>query len=169
VSSSLAGRATVSMLIPTGYDSRVNYEMYMSAALAEARAAGNAGERADGAVAVMDDAMVARAGEQVKGSGDPTAHAPMQALREAARRLGRSDLGGLTLFVVREPCAMCVGALLESNADSLVFAVADPERGAAGSAIPLAASESMPSRLHVVSGIMQAEAADLEASGSRRG
>ncbi|MDQ3938622.1 MAG: nucleoside deaminase [Chloroflexota bacterium] len=149
----------------------MNYELYMGAALAEARAAASDGERPDGAVAVMGDAMVARAREQVHSKVDPTAHAVMVVLREASRRLGRTSLSGLTVFAAHEPCAMCVGALLESDADGLVFALADPRDGAAGSAVQLAASTSLPRRLAVVSGIMQSEAAELRApaGGSRRG
>ena len=172
MSSSLAGRATLSRqpivlppcpVAPRPFASMagVNYEMYMGAALAEARAAASSGERPDGAVAVLDDAMVARAQHQVQASGDPTAHAVMVVLREASRRLGRTSLGGLTVFAASEPCAMCVGALLASDADALVYALADPLVGAAGSAVQLAQSDSLPQRLHVVSGIRQAEAAEL--------
>jgi tRNA(adenine34) deaminase len=146
----------------------VNYELYMGAAIAEARAGVSAGERPDGAVAVVDDAMVARGHEQVRGTGDPTAHAPMVVLREAARRLGRPSLSGLILFAVREPCPMCVGALLESDADGLVFAIADSRAGAAGTALQLAAREGDSRRLRVVSGIMQAEAAELGSESDHR-
>ena len=139
----------------------MKYELYMGAALAEARAAASSGERPDGAVAVLDDAMVARARDPQLASGDPTAHAVMVVLREASRRLGRTSLGGLTVFSTSEPCAMCVGALLASDADGLVYALADPEAGAAGSAVQLAQSDSLPQRLHVVSGILQGEAAEL--------
>ncbi|CAN5726886.1 hypothetical protein BH23CHL7_BH23CHL7_09340 [soil metagenome] len=146
----------------------MNYELYMGAALSEARAALATGERGDGAVAVVDDAMVARGHDRIVASGDPTAHAPMVVLREAARRLGRPQLGGLTLFTVREPCVMCVGALLETDADALVFALADPDRGAAGSLLQLATADQLPRRLLVVSGIMQAQAAELDAATARR-
>jgi tRNA(adenine34) deaminase len=146
----------------------VNYELYMGAALAEARAAAAAGEDADGAVAVVDDAMVARGRHGVSASGDPTAHAPMVVLREASRRLGRTRLSGLTMFTVREPCAMCIGALLESDADGLVFALPDPRSGAAGSVIQLAAGDALPRRLLVVSGIMQGQAGELDAAAGHR-
>ncbi|HSH21565.1 MAG TPA: nucleoside deaminase [Candidatus Caenarcaniphilales bacterium] len=139
----------------------MNYELYMGAALAEARAAAAAGERPDGAVAVLDDAMVAHGREQVQSTGDPTAHAVILVLREAARRLGRPSLSGLTVFVASEPCAMCVGALLESDADGLVYALADPRSGACGSVLQVAHSQQLPHRLRVVSGIMQAQAEDL--------
>src|SRR4051794_28460102 len=104
----------------------VNYEMYMRAALAEAAAAAASGELADGAVAVVDEAMVANARASVATSGDPTAHAVMNAIRGAARRLGRVSLSGVTVFSMVEPCAMCVGALLQSDADGLVYALRDP-------------------------------------------
>jgi tRNA(adenine34) deaminase len=141
----------------------VNYQLHMGAALAEARAALADGRRPDGAVAVLDDAMVARGHDQVAQTGDPTAHAVMIVLRETARRLGRNSLAGVTVFSAVEPCAMCVGALLATDADGLVFALADPADGAAGSAIQLADGGHLRRRLHVVSGIMQAEADDLRA------
>jgi tRNA(adenine34) deaminase len=143
----------------------VNYELHMGAALAEARAALADGHRPHGAVAVLDDAMVARGRDQIGETGDPTAHAVMVVLRETAKRLGRADLTGVTVFAAVEPCAMCVGALLATDADGLVFAIPDQRDGAAGSAVQLADSGGkLPRRLHVVSGIMQAEAADLAAA-----
>jgi len=137
----------------------------MTAALAEARAAADDGEQPDGAVAVIDDALVARGRSQVGATGDPTAHAVMVVVREASRRLGRASLGGVTVFAANEPCAMCVGALIESDADGLVFALPNQGAGAAGSAVQLARNEKLPNRLRVVSGIMQTEAAELLAVG----
>lgn len=136
----------------------------MSAALAEARTGAAEGERPEGAVAVLGDAMVARGHDEVRASGDPTAHAVITVLREAARRLGQPSLSGVTVFATHEPCAMCVGAMLASDADGLVYAMRDGAAGAAGSAIQLAANDRLPQRLHVVSGIMQAEAAELTRS-----
>ena len=143
------------------YDRFVNYQLYMSAALSEARAAAAAGEAADGAVAVLDEALVVRGHSQVLATGDPTAHAVLVVVREAARKLGRSDLRGVVIFTAIEPCAMCVGALLESDVDGLVFAMPDPVAGAAGSAIQLTSGTFLPRRLEVVSGIMQREAAEI--------
>ncbi len=140
----------------------------MGAALAEARAALDAGEAADGAVAVLDEALVARGRCQVETTGDPTAHSVMVVLREAARRLGRSDLSGLIVFTAVEPCAMCVGALLESDVDGLVYAVPDARSGAAGSAVQLTAGNLLPRRLSVVSGIMQREAVELRGAAAGR-
>jgi tRNA(adenine34) deaminase len=140
---------------------RVNYELYMRAALGEAAKAGAAGDRADGAVAVMGEAMVAHGRDQVRSLGDPTAHAVLVAVREAARRVGKPSLPGLTVFVAIEPCAMCVGALLAADADSVVFALADPTDGACGSALQLADPDAGRRRLGVVSGILRDEAAEL--------
>ena len=131
----------------------------MGAALAEARAAAAAGDVADGAVAVLDEAMVARGRSGVTVTGDPTAHAVMNVLREAARRLGRADLSGLIVFAAVEPCAMCVGALIEADVDGLVFATPDAKSGAAGSVAK--------GRLSVVSGIMAREAAELRLTAAR--
>lgn len=132
----------------------------MNAALNEAKAARDSGEMPDGAVAVLDEAMVARGRPQVAATGDPTAHAVMVVLREAARRLGRTNLGGLVIFSATEPCTMCVGALLASDVDGLVFAQADPKSGAVVSN-PAPAAERLRGRVRVVSGIMEAEAAEL--------
>ena len=139
----------------------VNYELYMRAALSEAAAAGVAGELADGAVAVVDEAMVANARTSVIATGDPTAHAVMGAIRGAARRLGRRSLSGVTVFSMVEPCAMCVGALLQADADGLVYALRDPIGGACGSSLQLAETPGRPRRLRVVSGIMRDDAAEL--------
>lgn len=139
----------------------VNYELYMRAALSEAAQAARAGERADGAVAVLDEAMVAHGRESVRSSGDPTAHAVLIAVREAATRLGRRSLAGMTVFCVVEPCAMCVGALQQADADGVVFALPDPDEGACRSVINLAEARGLPRRLNVVSGILHDDAADL--------
>ena len=93
----------------------MNYELFMGEALAEAQLAAGRGERPIAAVAVVDEAMVARAHDRVEASNDPTAHAVVVALREAARRLGRTRLADATIFTTHEPCAMCIGALLEAT------------------------------------------------------
>jgi tRNA(adenine34) deaminase len=142
----------------------VNYELYMGEALAEARAALARGERPHAAVAVLDEAMVARAHDRVHETDDPTAHAVVVALREAARRVGADRLRDVTMFCTMEPCPMCVGALLNSDVDELVYAVPDSRDGAAGSAIQLAAHPGLRSRLKVVSGIRRDEVEELYAS-----
>ena len=106
----------------------MNYELFMGEALAEAQLALARGERPNAAVAVVDEAMVARAHDRVQETNDPTAHAVVVALREAARKLGTARLADATIFTTLEPCAMCVGALLESDVEALVFAVAERAR-----------------------------------------
>jgi tRNA(adenine34) deaminase len=142
----------------------MNSELFMGEALAEARTALARGERPIAAVAVVDEAMVARAQDRVVETNDPTAHAVVVALREAARRLGRERLGDATIFATLEPCAMCVGALLESNVEALVFAAPDHEDGAAGTVIQLAQHAALKRRLRVVSGIRRDEAEELFAA-----
>jgi len=144
----------------------MNYELFMGEALAEAQLALERGERPIAAVAGVDEAMVARAHDRVEEADDPTAHAVIVALREASRRLGRSRLADATIFATVEPCAMCVGALLECDVEALVFALPNPRDGAAGTVIQLAQHASMPRRIKVVSGIRRDEAEALYAANS---
>jgi tRNA(adenine34) deaminase len=142
----------------------MNYELFMGEALAEAQLAVARGERPIAAVAVMGDAMIARAHDGVEQGDDPTAHAVVVALREAARRLGRGRLADVTIFTTMEPCAMCVGALLESDVEALVYALPNRHNGAAGTVVQLAQHDSMPRRIKVVSGIRRDEAEALFAA-----
>jgi tRNA(adenine34) deaminase len=142
----------------------MNYELFMGEALAEARLALSRGERPIAAVAVVNEAMVARAHDRVQESNDPTAHAVVVALREAARKLGSVRLADATIFTTLEPCAMCVGALLESDVEALVFAVPNTTDGAAGTILQLAQHPALPRRLRVVSGIRRDEAEELFAA-----
>lgn len=133
----------------------------MGEALAEAELALERGERPVAAVAVVDEAMVARAHDRVEETNDPTAHAVVVALREAARRLGRGRLADATIFTTHEPCPLCVGALLASDVEALVYAVADTREGAAGTVVQLAQHPGLPRRIKVVSGIRRDEAEAL--------
>jgi tRNA(adenine34) deaminase len=139
----------------------MNYELFMGEALAEAQLAQSRGERPNAAVAVVDEAMVARAHDRVQESNDPTAHAVIGALREAARKLGTARLRDATIFTTLEPCPMCVGALLQSDVEALVFALPDDRNGAAGTVIQLAQHDLLPRRIKVVSGIRRDEAQAL--------
>ncbi len=142
----------------------MNYELFMGEALAEAQLALARGERPIAAVAVVDEAMVARAHDRVQETNDPTAHAVVVALREAARKLGSVRLADATIFATLEPCAMCVGALLESDVEALVFALPNERDGAAGTVIQLAQHDSLSRRIKVVSGIRRDEAQALFAA-----
>ena len=139
----------------------MNYELFMGEALAEAQLALDQGKAPIAAVAVVSDAMVARAHDKVQETNDPTAHAVIVALREAARKLGRNRLADATIFVTREPCPMCVGALLACDVEALVFAVSNPIDGAAGGALQLAQDTRLSHKLKVVSGIRCDEAEEL--------
>jgi tRNA(adenine34) deaminase len=140
---------------------RMNYELFMGEALAEARNAIAAGERPNAAVAVVDEAMVVRAHDRVIESNDPTAHAIVVVLRETARKLGRERLADATIFTTVEPCPMCVGALLESDVAALVFAMPNDTEGAAGTVIQLGQHPDLPRRIRIVSGIRRDEAEEL--------
>jgi tRNA(adenine34) deaminase len=144
----------------------MNYELFMGEALAEAGLALARGERPNAAVAVVDDAMVARAHDRVQEGNDPTAHAVINALRETAKKLGAARLADATIFATLEPCAMCVGALLESDVEALVYALANDRNGAAGTVIQLAQHDALGRRIKVVSGIRRDEALALFATAS---
>lgn len=139
----------------------MNYELFMGEALEEAKLALSRGERPVAAVAVVDDAMVVRAHDRVAATNDPTAHAVVVALRETARKLGAVRLADATIFATEEPCPMCVGALLASDIDALVYAAANDRHGAAGTVIQLAQHPDLPGRIKIVSGIRREEAERL--------
>ena len=139
----------------------MNYELFMGEALEEAKLALSRGERPVAAVAVVDDAMVVRAHDRVEETNDPTAHAVVVALRETARKLGSVRLADATIFSTQEPCPMCVGALLASDIDALVFAAANERYGAAGTVLQLAQHPDLPRRIKLVSGIRRDEAERL--------
>jgi tRNA(adenine34) deaminase len=105
-------------------------EAWMDQALDWAEQAGQAGEVPVGAVLVRDGACLAGAGNAPIGRTDPTAHAEIIVLREAADRTGNYRLGGTTLYVTLEPCVMCLGALMLARIGRLVYAAADPRFGA---------------------------------------
>lgn len=142
----------------------MNYELYMGEALAEAKAAVTRGERPHAAVAVLDEAMVARGHDRVRESEDPTAHAVIMALREAARRVGKDRLRDVTIFCTMEPCPMCVGALLASDVEALVYAIPNRTDGAAGTVLQLAEHPGLGRRVKVVSGIRRDEVEELYAA-----
>ena len=139
----------------------MNYELFMAEAIAEARRGAESGEAPVGSVAVIDDAMIARDHDHSMLSEDPTAHAVLLTLQAAARKLGPRRLAEATIFTTHEPCAMCVGALVESRVRALVFAVPDPDRGAAGSVVNLVRDGKLPHQLSVVSGVRESEARRL--------
>jgi tRNA(Arg) A34 adenosine deaminase TadA len=102
----------------------------MAEALAEGRRARDAGEVPIGAVVVLNDAIIGRGFNQPISSVDPTAHAEIVAMREAARSLGNYRLTGATLYVTVEPCLMCVGALVHARITAIVYGAPEPRTGA---------------------------------------
>jgi len=128
-------------------------EAFMDRALAAARGASEAGEVPVGAVVVRDDAVIGTGANGPIARHDPTAHAEIVALREAAAWCGNYRLPGVTLYVTLEPCCMCVGAMIHARVERLVFGASDPRTGAAGSRFDLAQSSRHNHRLAVTSGI----------------
>jgi tRNA(adenine34) deaminase len=139
----------------------MNYELYMAEAIAEARRGGEEGEGPVGAVAVLDDAMIARDHDRMVLQRDPTAHAVLLTLQATARKLGTRRLSEVTIFTTHEPCPMCIGAMVEAEVGALVYAVADQRKGAAGSVVQLAREAALPHQMSVVSGVREAEARRL--------
>jgi tRNA(adenine34) deaminase len=134
---------------------------FMTAALAEARLAAEAGEVPIGAVMVREGAIVARGQNRVLRDVDPTAHAEIVALRGAAAVLGNYRLNGCTMYVTLEPCAMCAGAMIHARLDRLVFAVADPKAGAAGSVLSVTNHPQLNHQMALEQGILAEESAEL--------
>jgi tRNA(adenine34) deaminase len=133
----------------------------MQAALAEARAAADAGEVPIGAVAFHDGALIARGQNRVLRDNDPTAHAEIVALRAAAGALGNYRLSGVTLYVTLEPCAMCAGAMIHARIDRLVYAAADPKAGAAGSVLEVINHPRLNHQMQLEQGPLAEESAEL--------
>src|SRR5947208_997943 len=128
----------------------------MDRALEEARRAAAGGEVPIGAVVALDGEIIGRGFNQPIGSGDPTAHAEILAIRDAARRVGNYRLTGATLCVTIEPCLMCIGALVHARIGTLVFGAAEPKSGAVVSAVRVADLAGLNHRFEVVSGVRQA-------------
>jgi tRNA(adenine34) deaminase len=134
---------------------------FMSAALEEARAAAVEGEVPVGAVVVSEGKVIARAHNRPIAASDPTAHAEVLALRQAAARLGNYRLPGCDLYVTLEPCAMCAGALMQARIRRLVYGAEDPKAGAVRSSMRLLEAPSWNHRVEVRAGVLAEEAAAL--------
>jgi tRNA(adenine34) deaminase len=136
---------------------QASHAAFMREALALADRAAEIGEVPIGAVLVVDDAVVGRGYNQPLGAHDPTAHAEIVAIRDAAAALGNYRLGGATLYVTVEPCLMCVGALVHARVETLVYGVAEPKTGAVESAQRALDHPSLNHRVRVVSGVLAAD------------
>ena len=133
----------------------------MREALAEAERGGAAGEVPIGAVVVIDGSIVGRAHNAPVARRDPTAHAEVLALREAAEKAGNYRLPGATLYVTLEPCAMCCGALVNARIASVVYGARDPKAGAVESLFRLLDDARLNHRVDAVGGVLAEASAAL--------
>src|SRR6202790_2937611 len=134
---------------------------FMAMALDEARAAGARGEVPVGCIIVRDGAVVARAGNRTLADRDPTAHAEVVAIRQAAASLGSEPLHACDLYVTLEPCVMCTGAVPFARIRRLYYGAADPKGGAVDNGVKFFASPSCHHRPEVYGGLAEAEASAL--------
>jgi tRNA(adenine34) deaminase len=133
----------------------------MRVALEEARAAGAEGDVPVGAAVARGDEVVGRAGNARERERDPTAHAEILALRQAARALGSWHLEGCTLYVTLEPCAMCAGALVLARIDRLVLGAPDPKAGFAGSLGDIVRDGRLNHEVEVTVGVLAEECGEV--------
>jgi tRNA(adenine34) deaminase len=136
-------------------------EQYMRMALDLAREAANADEAPIGAILVLDDRVAGRGRNSPLALTDPTAHAEILALREAAAAVGNYRLPGSTMYVTLEPCVMCAGALVNARVDRLVFGTRDLRFGGVRSKFHIADSDVLNHRIEIVEGALGAECAEL--------
>ncbi|MEO8026877.1 MAG: tRNA adenosine(34) deaminase TadA [Bryobacteraceae bacterium] len=147
--------------VPNGHPWKAGDEVFMRRALELARQAEREGEVPIGAVAVMQQKIIGAGRNSPVRLTDPTAHAEILALREAARSLGNYRLGGVTLYVTLEPCAMCAGSLIAARVDRLVFGARDLRFGAVRSKFKIADSDLLNHRVEVIEGVCAAECTEL--------
>ena len=139
----------------------MNDEIFMQEALELAREGAALGEVPVGAVVVKDGLVVGRGYNQPISGHDPTAHAEIVAMRDAAQHVGNYRLTGCALYVTLEPCAMCAGAIIHARLARLVFGAADPKTGACGSVINLFAEDRLNHHTTVQCGVSAREAGAL--------
>ena len=129
----------------------------MRLALGEAEAARQSGEVPVGAIVVFDGKVIGRGRNTVIGSSDPTAHAEIVALREAASALNNYRLTGASLYSTIEPCAMCAGAIVHARIERLVYGAVDPKAGAVETFFQICSTDFLNHRVIVEGGILEAE------------
>jgi tRNA(adenine34) deaminase len=139
----------------------MHHERYMRAALEQALLGREAGEVPIGAVVVIDDEIVARAFNRPIGAVDPTAHAEVLALREAAAKVGNYRLPAATLYVTIEPCLMCAGAMIHARIREVVFGATEPRAGALVSAVRALEVPGLNHRFTITPGVLEQECRDL--------
>jgi len=134
---------------------------YMNLALEQARKAAAQGEVPIGTVLVRDDRVLTQAHNFRETWQDPTAHAEIVAIREAATQSGSWRLIDTTLYVTLEPCAMCIGAIILARIPRLVFGALDPKAGACGSVLNVPAERRLNHRVEVIGGMLEQESQEL--------
>ena len=139
----------------------MNDEDFMRAALELAREAEQAGEVPVGAVVVLDGVIVGRGSNAPIGRHDPSAHAEMLALRDAAQNIGNYRLVGCELFVTLEPCLMCVGAMFHARIARVIYGASDPKTGAAGSVLNLFEEQRLNHHAAVLGGVLADECGSI--------
>jgi tRNA(adenine34) deaminase len=143
------------------FEHDVTDEFFMGFALNEARLARDAGEVPIGAVIVIDNRIVGSGHNHPIGSTDPTAHAEILAMREAARAIGNYRLTEATLYVTVEPCAMCAGALVNARVKRLVYGATDLRAGGVDTVFQICTNSSLNHRVEVTSGTLAEECRQL--------
>jgi tRNA(adenine34) deaminase len=136
-------------------------ESCLQLAIDQARLAAEAGEVPVGAIVVFEGEVVGRGRNQVLATNDPTAHAEIVALRDAARHLNNYRLTGCELYTTLEPCSMCAGAIIHARIARLVYGAADPKAGAAGSVLEVINHPKLNHQLEIVAGVMAEECGEL--------
>ena len=137
------------------------YENYMKEALKEAQKAYELGEIPIGAIIVKDGEIIARGHNLTETEKDPTAHAEMIAIRQAAKKLGGWRLPGCTLYVTCEPCSMCAGAIVWARLEKVCIGTMDPKGGACGSVFNIVQEEKLNHRVELETGIMENECSEI--------
>jgi len=139
----------------------VNDFEYMHLAIAQAQAAALRGEVPVGALVVLDGRIVSAAGNRTITDCDPTAHAEIVALREAARKTGNHRLIGASIYVTVEPCAMCAGALVQARVARLIYGADEPKGGAIHTCMQVLDAPALNHRVEVISGVLAGESVQL--------
>jgi len=134
---------------------------FMRIALEQARQAAAAGEVPVGAVIVRGETLLAAAANRPIGASDPTAHAEILAIREAASKTGNYRLPETTLYVTLEPCIMCMGAMIHARIQRLVFGALDPKTGAAQSRYAIGTDDLLNHRLEISTGVLEGECSQI--------
>ena len=140
----------------------MNYQLIMQAALSLAKVAGDNGDVPVGAIVVNEAGEILGTGQNLREkNNDPSAHAEIVAMRQAAEKIGSWRLDDLTMVVTLEPCAMCAGAISQSRFKRLVFGTWDEKAGAVGSVWDLVRDGRSLNKVEVVSGVMEQECGDV--------